>query len=318
MSTTVEHIELNAVRPGMAVTCGGQVIGHLEDVIPQPDKIHILRLITRSGPPGDRLIAIPIEWVRDVRDRQIELWVSKAELDDLPEYVPSIPASEALERVQQALNEHPKTAGAGIHVTHRDGTLELRGTVADAATRATASGVVRSVLGVGPVRNLLGTQTNPVVSAVGYSFPWLHTLLERTTGLDLDEAQVGRIEDIAEQKIIDLFDVAEDAAIANGRARVMRQDLPLTKGLQLLLLEVADIAREFELEPLLVFLADAGIRTPFDDSMRDEIPRLMAAMLILTGRVVALLDTPEVPGKHPIRPARPQLERASAILDLTL
>ena len=57
--------------------------------------------------------------------------------------------------------------------------------------------MVRSVLGVGPVRNLLGTQTNPVVSAVGYSFPWLHTLLERTTGLDLDEAQIGRIEDIA-------------------------------------------------------------------------------------------------------------------------
>jgi hypothetical protein len=317
MTTAVEHIELNAVRPGMPVTCAGQVIGHLEEVIPQPDQIHILRLITRSGPPWDRVIAIPIEWVRDVRDRQIELWVSQAELDDLPEYVPPIPVSEARERVQRALDEHPKTAGAGIHVTHRDDTLELRGTVADAATRATASGVVRSVLGVGPVRNLLGTQTNPVVSAVGYSFPWLHTLLERTTGLDLDEAQVGRIEDIAEQKIIDLFDVGEDTAIANGRARVMRQDLPLTKGLQLLLLEVADIAREFELEPLLVFLADAGIRTPFDESMRDEIPRLMAAMLILTGRVVALLGASD--GRpNPVRLAGPLIERASAILDLTL
>src|SRR3977135_2382396 len=140
MTTAVEHIELNAVRPGMPVTCAGQVIGHLEEVIPQPDQIHILRMITRSGPPGDRRIAIPIEWVRDLRDGQIELWVSKAELDDLPEYVPAIPASEAREHVQRALDEHPKTAGAGIHVTHRDGTLELRGPGTDAGTRATATG----------------------------------------------------------------------------------------------------------------------------------------------------------------------------------
>jgi hypothetical protein len=84
-----------------------------------------------------------------------------------------------------------------------------------------------------------------------------------------------------------------------------------------LLLEVADIAREFELEPLLVFLADAGIRTPFDESMRGEIPRLMAAMLILTGRVVALLGASD--GRpNPVRLAGPLIERASAILDLTL
>src|ERR1700682_80433 len=153
MTAAVEHIELNAVRPGMPVTCAGQVIGHLEDVIPQPDKIHILRLITRSGPPGDRLIAIPIEWVRDVRDRQIELWVSKAELDDLPEYVPAIPASEALQRVQRALDEHPQTAGARIQVTDRGGTLELRGTVADAAMGATGRGGAGAGLGVGPGRD---------------------------------------------------------------------------------------------------------------------------------------------------------------------
>jgi hypothetical protein len=317
MTTAVDHIELTAIRPGMPVTSAGEEIGRLEDVVPQPDKIHILRLITRVRSPKERLVAIPIDWVLDVRDGRIELWVSKAELDELPEYVPAIPASEARERVQQALDQNPQTSGAGVRVTERDGTLELRGTVADAVTRATASAVARSVPGVGPVRNLLGTQANPVVSAVGYGFPWLHTLLERTTHLDLDEAQIARIEDIAEQKLVDLFDVAEDAAIANGRGRVMRHDLPLTKGLQLLLLEVADLAREFELEPLLVFLSDAGIRTPFDEGMREEIPRLMAAVLILTGRVVALLDLSD---DHPIpsRPTEPQFERASAILDLTL
>jgi hypothetical protein len=51
--------------------------------------------------------------------------------------------------------------------------------------------------------------------------------------------------------------------------------------------------------------------------MRDEIPRLMAAMLILTGRVVALLGASD--GRpNPVRLAGPLIERASAILDLTL
>lgn len=62
--------------------------------------------------------------------------------------------------------------------------------------------------------------------------------------------------------------------------RALTPDLPLTKGMQIVLLEVEDIAREFQLQPQLVFLADAGIRTPFDDEARTEIPRLMAGLLI--------------------------------------
>jgi hypothetical protein len=91
----------------------------------------------------------------------------------------------------------------------------------------------------------------------------------------------------------------------------------LTKGLQLLLLEVEDLAREFQLDPLLVFLADAGIRTPFDEGLRPEIPRLMAALLIVTGRVVALLETPER-GAPRTRPSSKTIDRAEAVLDLAL
>ena len=59
------------------------------------------------------------------------------------------------------------------------------------------------------------------------------------------------------------------------------------------LLELADIAREFHVEPLLAFLADAGIHTQFDEGLRSEIPRLMAALLILTGRLVVLRQVVE-------------------------
>jgi hypothetical protein len=312
---TLEHVETHALQPGMPIVLGGREIGRLENIIPQPDGQHVLRLITRRAPDG-QLVAIPIEWVRGVRDGQIELWVTQAEIDKLPEYVPPLSPAEARQRVRQALDQHPSTAGAGIRVSEQNGTLELHGQVPNDAARTRASEVARGVPGVGPIRNLVGTDTDPRLSAAGYSYPWLHTLLERGTQLDFDEVQVSRIEDIAEQKLVDLFDVAEDAALANGRGRVLRHDLPLTKGIQLLLLEVEDIAREFKLEPLLVFLADAGIRTPFDESLRSEIPRLMAALLILTGRVVAILEATDGPPRT--RPSKQALERAESVLDLAL
>src|SRR5205807_552773 len=122
----------------MAVVTDGQTIGGLEDIIPQPDGKHLLRLITRREPDG-QLISIPIEWVRGVRDGAVELWVTRVELDQLPDYVPPIPISEARERVRRALDAHPNTATAGIQVEQRDRTLELRGTVADTVTRSAAA-----------------------------------------------------------------------------------------------------------------------------------------------------------------------------------
>jgi hypothetical protein len=313
---TLIHIELDALRRGLPVMLAGREIGQVEDVIPQPDGHHVLRLITRRASDG-RLIAIPVEWVRDVRDGRIDLVVTQAEVDQLPEYIPSIPASEAREQVQEALDQHPATAGAGIRVVERDGLLELRGRVPDDAARSSASQIARNVPGLGPVRNLLSTAGGPEMSAAGYAYPWLHTLLERVTQLDFDDEQIARIEDIAERKLVDLFDVAEDAALANGRAHVQRQDVPLTRGLQLVLLEVEDLAREFQLEPLLVFLADAGIRAPLDESLRSEIPRLMAMLLILTGHIVAVLELPDKNAPR-TRLSRRTLDAAESVLDLTL
>jgi hypothetical protein len=312
---TLEHVEVDALRAGMPVMTGGQVIGALDDVILQPDGIHPMRLITRREPEG-RLVAIPIDWVRGINDGSIELWVTAQELDNLPAYVRPVPASEARERVQRALDAHPDTATAGIQVAERDSTLELRGTVPDSATRAAASRIARSVPGVGAVRNIVATQTQPSMAASGLEYPWLHSLLERAVGLDLDEGQLARVEDLAERKLVDMFDVAEDTASANGRGRVLEHDLPLTKGLQLVLLEVVDIAREFELEPLLVFLADAGIRTHMDEGLQSEVPRLMAATLILIGRLT-LVESPDG-GAAAIRPTNTALDHVAAILELTL
>lgn len=311
---TLEHVELDALHAGMPVVTGGKIIGALVDVIPQPDGIHPLRLLT-SREPDRRLVAIPIEWVRGIHDGAIELWVSGSQLEELPEYIPPLPVADARERVQRALRSEPATRG--VEVGERDGTLQLRGTVADNASRSAASHIARSVPGVGTVRNLVSTRSDPSMSAAGLAYPWLHSLLERAASLDFGEDQVARVEDLAERKLVDMFDVAEDSASANGRSRVIEHDLPLTKGLQIVLLEVVDIAREFELEPLLVFLADAGIRTPMDEDVRSEVPRLMAALLMLIGRLVRLVESPDATA-GPIRPTNAALDHVAAILDLIL
>ena len=301
---TIDHVELDALHAGMPVAVAGTTIGGLEEVIPQPDGKHPMRLIVRVD-PGGRRVSVPIDWVRGIRNGVLELWVDRNELEQLPEYVPPIPVGEARERVQQALQSKPGTAG--VQVAERNGTLELHGTVADRAARLTASRVAQGVPGVGPVRNRLATRAELELATVGYGYPWLQSLLERAAGLEFDQEQLEHVEDMAERSLVDLFDVAEDTAAANGRGRVLRHDLPLTKGLQLALLEVVEIAREFELEPLLVFLADAGIRTPMDEGLRSEAPRLMAALLIVIARLTRIIESED----H-------TFDRVEAVLDLTL
>jgi len=126
---------------------------------------------------------------------------------------------------------------------------------------------------------------------------------------------------------VDLFDVAEETAIANGRARILLHDLPITKGLRSLLGQVEAIARELELQPLMVFLADAGMPGPLDEAVRAEVPRLMASLLLLTGRILALLEPEDMsPAERldqllrtsPARPTRWEVERAARVLGLTL
>src|SRR2546423_6920337 len=111
------------LHPGMPVTQRQREFGRLEEVIPQPDRIHVVRLITRRSSDG-KLVSIPIDWASNVVDGQVLLTLDRDELDHLPEYVPPIPSAEARDRVQRALQEHPATAAAGIQV--HDGTARSR------------------------------------------------------------------------------------------------------------------------------------------------------------------------------------------------
>jgi hypothetical protein len=172
-----------------------------------------------------------------------------------------------------------------------------------------------------------GRQAGASVPTVGYATAWLQAFLNRASGLSFDEAQTQQIAALAERKLVDLFDVAEEAALANGRGRVHRHDLPLTKGLRAFLGQVEPLARELELEPLLVFLADARVPGPLDEMVRAEIPRLMAALLLLAGRIIAIIELESLSTLERLerltrtvsgQPTRWELERAASILDMTL
>jgi hypothetical protein len=65
-----------------------------------------------------------------------------------------------------------------------------------------------------------------------YGAAWLRAWLDRASGLSFDDAQAAEVGALAERKLVDLFDVAEETAPVNGRARILRHDLPLTKGLR--------------------------------------------------------------------------------------
>jgi len=166
------------------------------------------------------------------------------------------------------------------------------------------------------------------VASVGYASAWLQGFLQRGSGgLDFDGSQAAQIAALAERKLVDLFDVAEATAAANGRGLILRHDLPLTKGLRHEIAEAERLAGELELQPLLTFLADAGVPGPLDETVRDDVPRLMAALLLLTARIIAILEPSDMSTEErlerltrhlPTEPTRWELERAARILNLGL
>jgi hypothetical protein len=68
------------------------------------------------------------------------------------------------------------------------------------------------------------------------------------------------------------------------------------------------------------------LSTPLDEKVKAEIPRLMAALLLLAGRVISIVEPAVSPAERlerllrssPNRPTRWELERATRVLDLTL
>jgi hypothetical protein len=172
-----------------------------------------------------------------------------------------------------------------------------------------------------------GVQVAKFEGSISFGFVWLHGLIERVTGLDLDERQVADVTRLADRKLHDLFDVAAENAAANGRTRVLRHDLPITKGLRRSIEDASQIASGIDADTILTFLAGAGFRARVDEGLQADVPRLMAALLILSSRIIALLEPANLSPVERLellrrkdngRPTMWEIERANRVIELTL
>ena len=162
---------------------------------------------------------------------------------------------------------------------------------------------------------------------IRYGYGWLHDLLWQAALLDLDEPQLEQAASISRRKLVDLFDVAEETALANGREQIRRHDLPLTKGLRRTIQETAALSWSVEVDPALFFSAAARVNPAIDEMVRADLPRLSIALLVLTSRITATLEPVDVPPEErchlvtrrdPDRPTTWELERAARVLDLSI
>ncbi len=164
-------------------------------------------------------------------------------------------------------------------------------------------------------------------ATLGFDYPWLEQFLRRAGGFHFSEEQAERIVALVEDKLRDLFAVAEDTALANGRMIVMPHDLPLTKGLRATMREHEALSREIELTPALRFLAESGLTPRYDEQVKQSVPSLVGALLVLTGKIIAIVDPDNLKPEEKLallrrtdrhQPARWEVERAARVLDLTL
>jgi hypothetical protein len=168
---------------------------------------------------------------------------------------------------------------------------------------------------------------NASLSTVGYGVAWVREFLERGSGLVFDDEATVQVSALAERKLLDLFDVAEDAALANGRTIIMRHDLPITKGLRAQMGEAARLAQEIDRAALNVYLAEAGAPGQLDERVRDEVPLMMATLLVVAARVIAVLEPASMSTEERldrllrVRPTVPtpwEIERARRVVEMTL
>jgi histone H3/H4 len=109
--------------------------------------------------------------------------------------------------------------------------------------------------------------------------------------LDVDKSDLKRYSDFLENKIYDMFLIAEAVAKSNGRDIIQPRDLPITKGLQECMHQFRKLEEGIELEPLIEQLA---ARPPLDVTISEEteqrLPELAGGLSLALARSFRIID----------------------------
>jgi hypothetical protein len=119
----------------------------------------------------------------------------------------------------------------------------------------------------------------------------LERFFRLTASLDVDKSDLKRYQAFMNQKVYDLFLIAQGTAKANGRDVIAPRDIPITKGLQESIHAFREVDAQLELAPLLDNLVALP---PLDFALAEEtsarLPDIVGGLSLALGRTFKILD----------------------------
>jgi hypothetical protein len=109
--------------------------------------------------------------------------------------------------------------------------------------------------------------------------------------VDVDRSDVRRYTDFINDKLYDLFLLAQTSAKANLRDVIAPYDLPITKGLQESIHQFQKMDADIDVEPILEQVAAwPQVDMDYDDETRNRIPLIAGGMSLAMARTFKIID----------------------------
>jgi histone H3/H4 len=143
--------------------------------------------------------------------------------------------------------------------------------------------------------------------------PKFEALFRKVASLDVDKQDIKRMNELINQKIIDLIVVAEGVAKANGRDIIQYHDLSITKGIQEHMNEFKKYDYHLDLTPSLERItAIPQMNLACSKEVEEELSILAGALIIMMAKIFKVID-PDL--KNPVTE---DWEKVKKIFDIIL
>jgi hypothetical protein len=149
------------------------------------------------------------------------------------------------------------------------------------------------------------------MTTIPAAIPRLHRLFREAAGIDIDKADVKRLEDFIYRKTYDLLLRAVAIAKANARSAIDWIDVPLGKGLQECMHAFLRLDAQAEVRTVLEALVkEPPLDLPYSEELESRLPDIAGALTVALARSFPIID-PDLKN-----PQSAHWERAFALFDL--